>query len=241
MHGAVLLLFLTARETAPPKAASPAALAVFDIQPPPPAPTTSLRPPQPPEPRARHVSKAAFHEAGGSPSAAPSQRPTPVDATSSMLVSLRSSAMTSSFGDNDATALSLGQTGAGDGGGDGDAVGIGTGKGFGLGPPRYARAEWIHTPSFQEMLGYWPAGSRERRIGGSVELACIVPKPGKPKRCWILSELPRGVGFGRAALAMSSIFRIKPVLRNDDVLDMPVIVPIVFKLPPISKGTAPKQ
>ncbi len=154
--------------------------------------------------------------------------------------------MTSSFGNIDATGVfPLGSTGAGDGvgdgRGDGDAVGIGIGKGFGLGPPRYARAEWIHTPSFQEMLGYWPAGSRERRIGGSVELACIVPKPGKPKRCWILSELPQGIGFGRAALAMSSIFRIKPVLRNDDVLDMPVIVPIVFQVPPIPKGTAPKQ
>jgi protein TonB len=161
-----------------------------------------------------------------------------------MLVSLRSSAvtMTSSFGDNDATApFPLGPTGPGDRTWDGKGDGVGAGKGSGLGAPRYARAEWIHMPDFQEMLGYWPAGSWDRGIGGSVELACIVPKPGKPKRCWIISEHPRGIGFGRAALAMSRIFRIKPVLRNDDVLDLPVIVPVVFNIAPIPKAAAPKH
>ena len=227
VHGAFLLVFLLAPEVLPPPVLPSAALTLFDIS----------RPPPPPNPPARHRPRQSVDTpAGGSPSAVSRPRPHSVDATPMVTPQSPIVTIASSLGQDLAAAELAGPASAGEG--EGEEAGIGIGDGSGPGPPRYARAEWIHMPTFEEMLRYWPAVARERRIAGNVELACIVPKPGKPKRCWVLSERPQGIGFGRAALAMSRVFRIKPVFRNDDVFDLPVVVPIVFNVPP--KPTPPK-
>ena len=112
--------------------------------------------------------------------------------------------------------------------GRGVAQGRGADEGAGGDGVRYGRAEWIHMPTNDEMVRHWPDRSLRQRIDGLVYLGCAVPKPGPPRQCWVLSERPRGIGFGRAALAMVPDFRIRPVTRNGLVTDLPVIVPLHF-------------
>ncbi|MCB8830000.1 hypothetical protein LJD47_33800, partial [Escherichia coli] len=96
-------------------------------------------------------------------------------------------------------------TGRGTGGGSGDGIGPGDGG------VRYARAEWIRMPPPDAMQANWPRESIKRRVPGRVELGCYVPRPGPPRRCWLLSETPKGFGFGKAAMALWGQFRIRPV------------------------------
>ncbi|WP_267414716.1 TonB family protein, partial [Sphingomonas sp. GC_Shp_4] len=117
-----------------------------------------------------------------------------------------------------------------DGQGSGRGVGDGMGDGDGTGGrgPTYGAAAWIVKPNDQEMAPFWPLSAKANRKSGLVMLECKVPRPGPPKRCRIASEVPRHYGFGAAALAMSRLFRIRPVTRDTATLDLPVIVPVVF-------------
>ena len=124
----------------------------------------------------------------------------------------------------DLSGLLASGNGQGSGGGSGD----GTGSGSGTPDVRYGRAEWINYPTLAEINPYWPVVARKARMSGHVVLGCELRRPGKPDRCWLLSEQPSGYGFGRAALRMSRIFRIRPVTRNGETFDLPVRVPVVF-------------
>jgi len=130
-----------------------------------------------------------------------------------------------------AAVSGTGEPGADSGNG---GVGSGTGRGEGAGDGdeavRYAGAEWITRPTQFQINPFWPVRAKEQRISGEVLLACIVPRPGRPDRCWMLSEMPAGHGFGAAAVRMSRIFRIRPVRRNGEPLDLPVRIPIVFQV-----------
>lgn len=75
---------------------------------------------------------------------------------------------------------------------------------------------------------YWPHAARSRKVGGTVVLACLVPRPGPPKRCTVVSETPADIGFGEAALRMSADFLIRPITRDKAVLAIPIIVPVEF-------------
>lgn len=232
LHGGLLALFALARGTATP-ASQPTALTVFDVAlPPPPEPPPAPPPPMPPRPSPR--------PAGGKPPAA--SRPVPVPAEATPLPLAPSAPVRSPFTDDLGTALVDGGTaldgpgGAGEGrGGMGGGAGTGDGTGAGSGAPRYARAEWIYKPSLPDFRRHWPVEAARRRITGYVTLSCVVPRPGRPRSCRVVSERPSGFGFGRAAVAISPLFRIRPVFRDADVVTLPVMVPVVFAAAPVEK------
>lgn len=214
LHGLLLALLLLFR-IAPSPIQIERPLSVFDVPLPPPPPPIEPAPAPPPRPD---------RVAGGSlpPAAGP---PVRLDAAVQPLAppSPPSPPMASPFDD----ALGLATLpGTGVGNGRGEGAGSGVGNGAGGGPPRYARAEWIRQPTVADVLPYLSARMRRDRVGGRVELGCLVPKPGRPKRCWLISERPKGVGLGRAVLAMWPLFRIRPIHRDDEPLDIPVIVPV---------------
>lgn len=220
LHGMLLAVLLIQR-AAPPRVREEAhALAVFDVAPPPPPP-----PPEPPPAKAaiRQIARHASAPSGGSPRPPP---PLVADLTPepSAPPSTVSAMVPSPFAADGVPDQLAGQGGDGRGTGQGRGDGDGPG-GDGIG---YGRAEWIRMPTNDEMVRHWPDRSLRQRIDGTVYLGCAVPKPGPPRRCWVLSEQPQGIGFGRAALAMVPDFRIRPVTRNGLVTDLPVIVPLHF-------------
>ena len=121
----------------------------------------------------------------------------------------------------------IGDNGAGTGSGSGTGAGQGRGGGT-----LWRRAEWIQKPNDADFQRFWPPKASSRRIGGVAILACIVPRPGPVQTCRVWRETPRGYGFGKAAMAMTPLFRIRPVAANrEDRADIPVIVPVTFVQP----------
>lgn len=231
VHGGIILLLMLEWFQPPPRTPT-SALAVFDV---------NLPPPPPRLPKPLHLTPPKRSTAslpGGSPPAAepPSVKQAEAAPQGPVLFPSERRSIASPIGDEDgdATLASTGSAGSGEAGRGGDGEGTGTGNGVGPGALRFARAQWIREPSIDEIRRYLPASALARSVLVSVKLGCIVPTPGKPKRCWIISESPRGFGFGHAAVEMSRQFRIRPVFVNDAAMDMPVLVPILFRVSPRS-------
>jgi len=118
-----------------------------------------------------------------------------------------------------------GQAGAGAGaGGGGSGTGSGTGSKAALDAPH-----WIIKPTFSQMELHNPPQAAVERISGTAILACRVDSHQRAHHCRVVSETPRGYGFGRAALATVRMGRMSPVKRNGIPLyEAWVRIPVTF-------------
>jgi protein TonB len=111
-------------------------------------------------------------------------------------------------------------TGQGLGRGDG-AGGNGTGSGAGkpVEPTVFLPVKWVVEPGFRELFPYYPDEARREGISGKVTLACQVRKSRRLKNCYVLSETPKGHGFGAGVLAASRNFRVYPPTKDGKALE----------------------
>ncbi|HYD11374.1 MAG TPA: hypothetical protein VEC11_00855 [Allosphingosinicella sp.] len=127
--------------------------------------------------------------------------------------------------------------------GTGNGTGVGTGQGPGAGTAgtgegsdrpageTWARPDWIVRPTDAQMRLYFPRIALERRTNGVAWLGCQVDANNRARRCRVLAERPRGIGFGAAGLRLSHAFRIRPPQRNGrDQYDAWVRIPIYFEI-----------
>jgi protein TonB len=121
-----------------------------------------------------------------------------------------------------------GQEGNGSGAGSGGG-GSGTGSGAGSKPALDA-PHWITKPTWSQMKLHNPRRAALERVSGTALLACRVDSRKRPRDCRILSEAPRGYGFGSAALAAIRVGRIRPVMRDGaPVHEAWVGIPVTFR------------
>ncbi len=232
VHVLLLLLILSGRGPSPDPVSPSAGLRVFDVVPPPIPPDVAPTPPPPMPPRPVRSTPRD----GGSPDRA---RPAPAvsfDAPARiadlMAEPLPAQAPQGQIPLPGLAAAAPSSTGAGTGSGDGEGGrGRGDGTGSGDGRAGLAKALWISIPSPRQFEAHWPERAWRNRVSGRVMLSCIVPRPGPPRRCRVVSEYPRNLGFGAAAMRLSRLFRIQPVTRGAEVQNLPVIVPITFDVP----------
>ncbi|GAA3719045.1 hypothetical protein GCM10022268_29120 [Sphingomonas cynarae] len=231
VHVLLLLLILWGRGPSPDPVSPSAGLRVFDVVPPPlPPDVVPPPPPVPPQPV-----RPTLRD-GGSPDRA---RPAPsvsFDAPARiadlMAEPLPAQAPQGQIPLPGLAAAAPSSMGPGAGSGDGEGGrGRGDGTGSGAGRAELAKALWISIPSPRQFEAHWPERARRNRVSGRVMLSCIVPRPGPPRRCRVVSEYPRNLGFGASAMRLSRLFRIQPVTRGAEVQNLPVIVPITFDVP----------
>ena len=79
-----------------------------------------------------------------------------------------------------------------------------------IAPPVLTAPDWIAKPGPDAFSRYYPQVAYERGLGGQVTLACIVAASGSVRDCSVASETPQGVGFGKAAKELASLFPHEP-------------------------------
>ena len=92
--------------------------------------------------------------------------------------------------------------------------------------------DWLTLPTGEEVAENYPMLAQRLAIEGLVTLACQVDAKGGLEKCTVMSESPKGVGFGQAAIRMTPKFSMRPQSLNGiPVGDGDVRIPIRFKLP----------
>lgn len=92
--------------------------------------------------------------------------------------------------------------------------------------------DWLAKPSAQELAGAYPELAQMLNLEGRAVLACGVNDLGVLQDCQVRSEIPSGMGFGQAALALTERFRMKPrTVGGEPVGGGSVRIPIRFALP----------
>jgi TonB family protein len=96
--------------------------------------------------------------------------------------------------------------------------------------PRLQNVLWLERPRSDDFARVYPQLAMEVSRWGDVNLDCLVEEAGRVD-CTIAAESPEGWGFGAAALALSSSFRIAPITRdNIETAGGRVILPIRFRV-----------
>jgi TonB family protein len=88
--------------------------------------------------------------------------------------------------------------------------------------------DWIHKPDNATILSVWPASAYEKRVSGKATLNCKVDAHGLAEECEVLSEYPKGLGFGSAALLLRPTFKLKPAMGPDGPVTAMMTIPIEF-------------
>lgn len=69
---------------------------------------------------------------------------------------------------------------------------------------------FITRPSADDMSRFYPEFARALKLPGRATLDCTISTLGIPEACSTSDETPTGMGFGKAALSLASIFRMRP-------------------------------
>lgn len=96
---------------------------------------------------------------------------------------------------------------------------------------------WDAAPSFADMAAAWP--KRANGDAGHVSMRCGIAPEGGLKSCHVVAETPTGDGFGAAALALSSKFRLRlPPGAFEGLKKAIVTVPVHFNNPAMNTPRA---
>jgi beta-lactamase regulating signal transducer with metallopeptidase domain len=80
-------------------------------------------------------------------------------------------------------------------------------------------------------VAIWPRTAYQVRLDGRVTLRCRIDGHGLAERCDIASEIPKGKGFGKAALQMRTTLKLPPALGPDGPVDAIKYIAISFRAP----------
>ena len=104
------------------------------------------------------------------------------------------------------------------------------------------KANWVTLPSEATIAFAYPKIARAAGITGFVILDCVVGTDTNLKNCKVVTERPLGLGFGDAALSITSEFHLTPQLRNGVAEEVHARIPINFatdqpESPPVAPPT----
>jgi protein TonB len=94
-----------------------------------------------------------------------------------------------------------------------------------------ADPDWSRRPNGSDLVRFYPPKASDLGLEGMAVVRCRVERTGTLSACAIMSEGPRGAGFGMATLQMAPLFQMKPMsVHGRPVAGGIVSIPVRFKL-----------
>ncbi len=77
-----------------------------------------------------------------------------------------------------------------------------------------ANPHWISRPNRDDISRYYPERAQRTETEGAARMSCLFTAKGTLAACSVLDETPAGMGFGDAALKMSKLFAVRPLMPD---------------------------
>jgi TonB family protein len=107
-------------------------------------------------------------------------------------------------------------------------------------PNVVTQPDWLEKPSADDLAENYPGLASALGVWGYAVISCSVSATGSLVDCQAVTERPIGLGFGRAAVAMSERFRMRPMTVNGKPVDGGTVrIPLTFRLPAADKPPPP--
>jgi TonB family protein len=92
--------------------------------------------------------------------------------------------------------------------------------------------DWASMPTGDQLAALFPDTAHAERASGHATMRCEVKADGTLTSCVIVSETPKGMGFGTATLRAASYFRAHPEMTDGrPIAGHTVTIPIAWRLP----------
>jgi hypothetical protein len=109
--------------------------------------------------------------------------------------------------------------------------------------PVVGKPQWTHVPQSVDLAASFPAAATAAHVSvGHVAMACDVGSGGRLENCAVSRQSPEGLGFDKAALALSSVFQV--TVWTDEGLPTVgghIVVPIRYGGPTYAAAPSAKQ
>jgi protein TonB len=90
---------------------------------------------------------------------------------------------------------------------------------------------WVRKPTGEDIARVYPERAVRAGHNGDVLMKCQVTAEGMLADCAIVSEAPAGDHFGDAALKLSRLFRMRPMVKDGaPVVGGSISIPIHFRV-----------
>jgi hypothetical protein len=111
--------------------------------------------------------------------------------------------------------------------------------GFGTRRTALPTLAWVAAPTYADVAAAYPAKARASRTGGRATLYCSFVHDGRLTDCDVVTEEPRGMGFGAAARKLATLFRAPQDLGDGKGLkELAVQLPFAFDPSMLDGGQA---
>jgi TonB family protein len=91
---------------------------------------------------------------------------------------------------------------------------------------------WLYKPDQATIDRRFPDAARVAQVSGVASMQCAVNSDGWLENCVVASEEPEGLGFGQAALQLSTFFRMNSRTSDGASVEGSIVrVPITMQLP----------
>lgn len=105
--------------------------------------------------------------------------------------------------------------------------------------PTITKPDWAERPSGEEFAENYPKLAQLLEVEGRAQISCAVTDKGLLQDCVVDTETPGEMGFGAAAIRISSAFKMRPQTVDGQPVAGVVCIPLRFTLPPVPTASTP--
>jgi hypothetical protein len=90
---------------------------------------------------------------------------------------------------------------------------------------------WRKVPEGHSFLRFYPEQAARNHVTGETAIQCIAATDGRMVQCQAIAETPAGFDFGKAALAISTLFAVSQATCGGHFAGASIVIPIRFQIP----------
>lgn len=94
--------------------------------------------------------------------------------------------------------------------------------------PALAQGQWQREPSAEDFAAKYPAAAKQAGVGGAAAIRCRAKADGNLDGCVLLTEEPKGQGFGEAALSLAASYQLAAQADGQSLEGAVVTIPMRF-------------